>query len=41
MTHRFSFWTNKEEVLTDANLSELFSLSVKVLEKEGYYQAWS
>ncbi|HOW15973.1 ABC transporter ATP-binding protein [Methanosarcina sp.] len=30
----------KEEVLTDANLSELFSLSVKVLEKEGYYQAW-
>ena len=31
----------KEEVLTDANLSELFSLSVKVLEKEGYYQAWS
>jgi len=31
----------KEEVLTDANLSELFSLSVKVLEREGYYQAWS
>jgi iron complex transport system ATP-binding protein len=31
----------KEEVLTDSNLSELFSLSVKVLEKEGYYQAWS
>ncbi|KKG11208.1 molybdenum ABC transporter ATP-binding protein [Methanosarcina sp. 2.H.A.1B.4] len=31
----------KEEVLTDANLSELFSLSVKVLEKEGYYQTWS
>lgn len=31
----------KEEVLTDKNLSELFSLSVKVLEKEGYYQAWS
>ncbi|MCQ1535271.1 ABC transporter ATP-binding protein [Methanosarcina sp. KYL-1] len=30
----------KEEVLTDSNLSELFSLSVKVLEKEGYYQAW-
>ncbi|WP_048137070.1 MULTISPECIES: ABC transporter ATP-binding protein [unclassified Methanosarcina] len=31
----------KEEILTDANLSELFSLSVKVLEKEGYYQTWS
>lgn len=31
----------KEEVLTDKNLSELFSLSVKVLKKEGYYQAWS
>lgn len=31
----------KEEVLTDANLSELFSLSVKVLEKEGYYQTWN
>jgi len=31
----------KEEVLTDANLSELFSLPVKVLEKDGYYQAWS
>jgi iron complex transport system ATP-binding protein len=31
----------KEDVLTDANLSELFSLSVKVLEKEGYYQTWS
>ncbi|HIH93780.1 TPA: ABC transporter ATP-binding protein [Methanosarcina acetivorans] len=31
----------KEEILTDANLSELFSLPVKVLEKEGYYQAWS
>ncbi len=32
---------NKEKVLTDANLSELFSLQVKVLEKDGYYQAWS
>ncbi|WP_148706272.1 ABC transporter ATP-binding protein [Methanosarcina siciliae] len=31
----------KEEILTDANLSELFSLPVQVLEKEGYYQAWS
>ena len=31
----------KEDVLTDANLSELYSLSVKVLEREGYYQAWS
>lgn len=31
----------KEEVLTDGNLSELFSLPIKVLEKEGYYQAWS
>ncbi len=31
----------KEEILTDARLSELFSLPVKVLEKEGYYQAWS
>ncbi len=31
----------KEEILTDANLSELFSLPVKVLENEGYYQAWT
>jgi iron complex transport system ATP-binding protein len=31
----------KEEILTDANLSELFSLPIKVLKKEGYYQAWS
>lgn len=31
----------KEEILTDSNLSELFSLPVKVLENEGYYQAWS
>jgi iron complex transport system ATP-binding protein len=31
----------KEEVLTDENLSELFSLPVKVLKKEGYYQTWS
>jgi iron complex transport system ATP-binding protein len=31
----------KEEILTDANLSELFSLPVQVLKKEGYYQAWS
>jgi iron complex transport system ATP-binding protein len=31
----------KEEILTDANLSELFALPVKVLEKEGYYQTWS
>lgn len=31
----------KEEVLTDANLSELFSLPLKVLVKEGYYQTWS
>lgn len=29
----------KREVLTDANLSELFSLPVEVLEKKGYYQA--
>jgi iron complex transport system ATP-binding protein len=29
----------KGDILTDANLSELFSLSVKVLEKGGYYQA--
>lgn len=29
----------KEEILTDANLSELFSLPVEVLEKRGYYQA--
>lgn len=29
----------KEDVLTDANLSELFSIPVKVLEKEGYYLA--
>lgn len=31
----------KEKVLTDDNLSELFSLPIKVLEKEGYYQTWS
>jgi iron complex transport system ATP-binding protein len=31
----------KEEILTDSNLSELFSLPVKVLEYNGYYQAWS
>jgi iron complex transport system ATP-binding protein len=31
----------KEEILTDENLSELFSLPVKVLKKEGYYQTWS
>jgi iron complex transport system ATP-binding protein len=29
----------KGDILTDANLSELFSLPVKVLEKGGYYQA--
>ncbi|MDR7665193.1 ABC transporter ATP-binding protein [Methanosarcina sp. Z-7115] len=29
----------KEEILTDANLSELFSLPVEVQEKKGYYQA--
>ncbi len=29
----------KGDILTDANLSELFSISVKVLEKGGYYQA--
>jgi iron complex transport system ATP-binding protein len=29
----------KQDILTDANLSELFSLPVKVLEKGGYYQA--
>jgi iron complex transport system ATP-binding protein len=29
----------KVDVLTDANLSELFSLPVEVLEKGGYYQA--
>lgn len=30
----------KEEILTDANLSELFSLPVKVTEKGDYYQAF-
>ena len=30
---------NKKEILTAANLSELFSLPVKVLENQGYYQA--
>ncbi|RXA16686.1 ABC transporter ATP-binding protein [Methanosarcina sp. MSH10X1] len=29
----------KQEILTDANLSELFSLPVEVVEKKGYYQA--
>jgi iron complex transport system ATP-binding protein len=29
----------KRDILTDANLSELFSLPVKVLEEGGYYQA--
>jgi iron complex transport system ATP-binding protein len=29
----------KGDILTDSNLSELFSLPVKVLEKGGYYQA--
>lgn len=29
----------KKEILTDANLSELFSLPIEVLEKNGYYQA--
>jgi iron complex transport system ATP-binding protein len=29
----------KQEVLTDANLSKLFSLPIKVLENKGYYQA--
>jgi iron complex transport system ATP-binding protein len=29
----------KEEILTDSNLSELFSLPVEVLEKGDYYQA--
>jgi len=29
----------KQEILTDANLSELFSLPVEVLEKKGYYKA--
>jgi iron complex transport system ATP-binding protein len=29
----------KQEILTDANLSELFSLPVEVIEKKGYYQA--
>lgn len=29
----------KEDILTDVNLSELFSLPVDVLEKGGYYQA--
>jgi iron complex transport system ATP-binding protein len=29
----------KQEILTNANLSELFSLPVEVLEKKGYYQA--
>jgi iron complex transport system ATP-binding protein len=31
----------KEEILTDENLSELFSLPVQVIEKNGYYQACS
>lgn len=31
----------KEDVLTDKNLSELFSLPVEVIEKNGYYQACS
>ena len=30
---------NKEDILTDANLSELFALPVRVLEKGGVYQA--
>jgi iron complex transport system ATP-binding protein len=30
----------KEEILTDANISELFSLPVKVMEKGDYYQAF-
>ena len=34
----FMDW-KKVDILTDANLSELFSLSVKVFEKGGYYQA--
>ena len=29
----------KRDILTDDNLSKLFSLPVKVLEKGGYYQA--
>jgi len=29
----------KQEILTDANLSELFSLPIEVIEKKGYYQA--
>lgn len=29
----------KQEILTDANLSELFSLPIEVLENKGYYQA--
>lgn len=31
----------KEEVLTDKNLSELFSLPVQVIERNGYYQTCS
>jgi len=31
----------KEEILNDTNLSELFSLPIKILEKEGYFHAWS
>lgn len=31
----------KEEILTEENLSELFSLPVSVREKGGYYRAWS
>ena len=31
----------KEEILTDANLSELYSLPIEIQKKEGYYQAWS
>lgn len=29
----------KQEILTDANLSELFSLPIEVVKKNGYYQA--
>jgi iron complex transport system ATP-binding protein len=31
----------KKEILTAANLSELYSLPVEIQKQEGYYQAWS
>ncbi len=31
----------KEEILTSANLSELYSLPIEIQKREGYYEAWS